>query len=248
MKRWAKKNRSCFGELARLGGLVLACLLMAAPWGAGEAQATEIPFTSQALQSLASVHRDDYLTDDFHPLSEVGEQLREPREEPLEVISDLIIAENWDAWMIFQANPALAVPLAEVQIYIVETERVAKRPKVQERRYLAKESRVSEQAWYEEPPPKQRISTTQQDKSLRQGLLEVGTKKAPSGPSGPAGILNWFLDDEGVFSGRPWSWENFLPRALTVTGLVVAALMAVEFLHLVVALGMRTLGRGRGSR
>jgi hypothetical protein len=248
MKRGATIYRSLAARNAPWAGFWAASLLLllALSWS-GPVGATEIAFPSKELQTLTSLHRGGSLFDDFQPLPLIEEELHHAHENPQELIEDIIMSENWLVWLAFQAHPSLAVPLAEAQLYIVESDRVAKRPKVQERRYLPKESRVSDQQGPEEPQQLQRAFIAQ-EQSLRIGLLKLDIKPPPSLDRGAAGLLSWLLEDEGVFSGRPWSWDNFLPRVLSVAGLVLGALMAVEFLHLVVALGVRTLGRSRGVK
>jgi hypothetical protein len=53
----------------------------------------------------------------------------------------------------------------------------------------------------------------------------------------------WFTEEDGLFSGRPWSWDNFLPRILTVAGLLVLGLLLTEAMRYITGLGRRMLGR-----
>lgn len=57
------------------------------------------------------------------------------------------------------------------------------------------------------------------------------------------GILGFLFEQEGIFSGEEWNWENFLPRVLSVTVLVVVGLLFIEFLRFIVVAGMRAIGR-----
>lgn len=72
------------------------------------------------------------------------------------------------------------------------------------------------------------------------GLLQGQGARQPSGSA--SGILGWLFEDEGVFSGRDWSWDNFLPRILSVTALVVVGLLFIEFLRFLVLLAVRSIG------
>jgi hypothetical protein len=72
------------------------------------------------------------------------------------------------------------------------------------------------------------------------GLLDLGSE----GVAKRFNLAAWLLEDEGVFSARPWSWENFLPRMFSVAGILAFGLLLVEFLRVVARLGLRTLGGG----
>jgi hypothetical protein len=51
------------------------------------------------------------------------------------------------------------------------------------------------------------------------------------------------MEEDGLFSGRPWNWDNFLPRILTVAGLLVLGLLLTEAMRYITGLGRRMLGR-----
>ncbi|MBI5523768.1 MAG: hypothetical protein HY910_14160 [Desulfarculus sp.] len=226
--------------------IMCLCLSLCAPpaWAAG------VHFPGREIEAQTTLHRGGSLSDGFEPSDTSSlEYLRQVHEDPLLLIDEMIATENWDAWQIFQASPGLGIPLIAAQFYIVysaEADRMSKRPKVQERRYLPKESRVSDQQWFEEQTQRERQPQQRayivQERSVQQGLLKMDTRSPRAATSGFR-PLNWLFEEEGVFSGRPWNWENFIPRVLTVAGLVLLVLMVIEFLHLVVAAGMRTLGR-----
>ncbi|RJX34581.1 MAG: hypothetical protein C4525_06845 [Desulfarculus sp.] len=73
------------------------------------------------------------------------------------------------------------------------------------------------------------------------GLLQEQGRRVP--PAG-WGVLEFLFLEEGLFSGEEWSWENFMPRLLSVAALVVTGLLFIEFLRVVVMLGLRVF---RGS-
>lgn len=231
-----------------MGGLAIMglwlCLCSAPAWAGG------IHFPGREIETQTTLHRGGSLSDGFEPSDTSSlEYLRQVHEDPLLLIDEMIAAENWESWQIFQASPGLGIPLIAAQFYIVysaEADRMSKRPKVQERRYLPKESRVTDQQWFEEQQqrreqPQQRAYIVE-ERSVQQGLLKVDTR-SPRTATASFRPVSWLFEEEGVFSGRPWNWENFIPRVMTVAGLVLAVLMVIEFLHLVVAAGMRTLGR-----
>ncbi|MBI4800002.1 MAG: hypothetical protein HY794_15005 [Desulfarculus sp.] len=248
MNYWDYKTNSSAGARVVAGILVVVSLwvgLWAPPaWAAG------VHFPGRDIEAQTTLHRGGSLSDGFDPSDASSlEYLRQVHEDPLMLIDEMIATENWEAWQIFQASPGLGIPLIAAQFYIVysaEADRMSKRPKVQERRYLPKESRVSDQQWFEEQKQRERQPQQRayivQERSVQQGLLKMDTRSPRTATSGFR-PLNWLFEEEGVFSGRAWNWENFIPRVLTVAGLVLAVLMVIEFLHLVVAAGMRTLGR-----
>lgn len=84
----------------------------------------------------------------------------------------------------------------------------------------------------------------EQDTSV--GLLKGRGQRTPSGRA--VGILGWLFEEEGVFSGNEWNWENFLPRILSVTALVVVGLLFIEFLRFLVLLGIRSLSQAERKR
>lgn len=71
------------------------------------------------------------------------------------------------------------------------------------------------------------------------GLLQGQGFRTPSGRA--TGVLGWLFEDEGVFSGNEWNWDNFLPRILSVTALIVVGLLFIEFLRFLVLLGIRSI-------
>ncbi len=54
--------------------------------------------------------------------------------------------------------------------------------------------------------------------------------------------------DEGIFSGREWSWDNFLPRLLSIGGLVCLGLVITELMHYRTSLGEHLANRERKGR
>lgn len=55
--------------------------------------------------------------------------------------------------------------------------------------------------------------------------------------------FGWIMEGQGLLSGVPWSWANFIPRLLTIAGLIVFGFLFTEFLHLIYRLGVRMMGR-----
>ncbi len=229
-------------------------LFCAAPAGA-----IEIVFPSQELQALTSLHRGGSLVDNFQALSLIAEQMRQAYEDPLEIIDELILAENWEAWRMFQATPGAAVPLAATQLYVLHMGKSGKRTplKLGERALKPPKVRVDRTTETETVQAEylgENLTPSKFESLFRQGLLVIDNKKGGNlkEPFKPAdqtfAVLEMLFEGDGPLSGRPWTWENFLPRLLTITVYVVGGLLLIEFAHLVVLLGLRGLGRRRGAR
>lgn len=51
--------------------------------------------------------------------------------------------------------------------------------------------------------------------------------------------FGWLLEDEGIFSGEEWSWDNFLPRVAQIAGLLIVGLLITEILRYFMVLGLK---------
>ena len=232
MTPWAARVRLCaFGSGGRRPGvccLLTLLLALAAP------SAQAYFYSSAELLDSGPPGQAETTPEDFQPYTiPILDELRQPPQELDLFIQELIADENWEDWQRFQASTATVIPVASAQLYIIYSEEYArsKRPKVQMREHLPKEPKVvRRQIWVRE--------------GANVGLLQRGETKRGRVAWKP---LSWLFEDEGIFSGREWTWDNFIPRLLTITGLVFGLLMIVEFLHLLAALGIRTL-RGRDQR
>lgn len=259
MNRGTKNFCSCCDGATQGGGIFfLGLFLLALTW-ALTAQATEIVFPSNDLQALTSLHRGGSLADDFQPLPILEEQIHQDHEDPLELLEDLIMAENWESWRIFQGTPGAAVPLAATQLYILYSGKAGKRSplKFGEKALKSPSVRVEKATETQVDVPSAdewaKQSPSKFDSLFRQGLLIIenkkGSLKEPFKPQEQGlSVLEFLFEGDGPLSGRPWTWENFLPRVLTITAYLVGGLMLIEFLHLVLLVGLRSLGRSRGAK
>jgi len=160
----------------------------------------------------------------------------------------LMADESWDQWKVFQRTPGMSVPLGSIKnvLIMVRAGYMAKRP-------LAARTAVREgppgavmytprpggdegsfrllRFLYYSPPPRQL------------GLLNLEVADKARGFS-LAGLLT---EEQGIFSARPWSWENFLPRLFTVAGIMAAGLVTVELLHFIISGLTRIRGRSRSQ-
>ena len=211
-----------------LAGLLALSLMLGLP----QAKGIDIPFQRLLGEDLGGMG--DQQEEEFQPISEPTlEYLRQPHQELDVLIQELIADENWEAWQTFQSTTATVIPVASAQLYIIYSAELSrtKRPKVQVSSHMAKEPKVVRTF---------RLAEIQ----TMLGQLQKEYGKRGNVTWKP---LSWLFDEEGVFSGREWTLDNFMPRLLTIAGVVVGLLVFVEFLHLLAALGMRTL-RGRGNR
>lgn len=157
----------------------------------------------------------------------------------LEVIRD----ENWINLLHVQASREALIPLASANLYIVHAVRVSqlKKSKVQEvppdefepsrwdlRVYAPSDADVRAYA-----PDFWNLRAKAPD------LQKVPAKSSSQEPVSGWRPLRWLFEEEGLFSGQSWNWDNFLPRLLTVAGLVLGGLLAVEVLHAIVQMGGR---------
>lgn len=212
-----------------VGALLVAWLLLgrAAPAQAGFWSSAVL--NGRTLASLVVEEREDYQPIPYDQRA----YLRLMRyEDPQELIDQAIAWENWEAWQIFQATPAAAVPLAAAQLYIAFTTSLdlSRQSKVQNTYELAKL-----------PPTVDWRDFKVYHPSVWSGLLGVDDRRTDAPLSW--GPVSWLFEADGLFSGRPWDWDNAWPRILTIFGMVLIMLVVVEFLRLVRALGMRIIGR-----
>jgi hypothetical protein len=162
--------------------------------------------------------------------------------EPDVLAMEMIRDENRSTLELYTASRETIIPLASAQLYIVHAVRVSqiKRGKVEE---MAPEETPPQPTWFVKHIPSELPSIPDMNKFAK--LLE----RHPLPELKGFRPVDWLFEQEGLFSGRPWSWENFLPRLATVAGLVLGGLFAVEALRALFSLGRRTMGNGgQGKR
>jgi hypothetical protein len=150
---------------------------------------------------------------------------------------EMIRDENRSTLDLYTASRETTIPLASAQLYIVHAVRVSqiKRGKVEE---VAPLEAPPPPAWLVKQLPTELPSIADIDKFAK--LLE----RHPLPEFKGVRPVDWLFEQDGLFSGRPWSWENFLPRLATVAVIVLGGLFAVEALHALLSLGRRAMGNG----
>jgi len=139
----------------------------------------------------------------------------------------LILEESWEDWLAFQRTPYRVIPLEALKRILLVDYVHTKLGQISasEPGEVLEAARnlllPGEAAWI---PSKEGLVSHRGD----------GTKRFSP--------FEWLTQEEGLFSGRPWDWENFLPRLFTVGGLVVLGLLVTEGLHYLFGLGARVMG------
>lgn len=161
---------------------------------------------------------------------------------------DLIREESWSQWQAFQRMPGRLIPLASVSL-MYKGGLLRKRPLVRRRRWAeakapknVQTTTPAEQSPFS-PPPMEKLLRKISELESRHGLWRSDNSPNVKGWR----FANFLFAEEGVFSGRPWDWDNFLPRLLSVGAMVAAGLIFVELMRLIVNLGSKTL-RGRDRK
>ncbi|MCF8032802.1 MAG: hypothetical protein K9K66_18915 [Desulfarculaceae bacterium] len=154
--------------------------------------------------------------------------------------AELIRDEHWLELVNFERDPLTVLPVLSAQLYMVYGD--LSHSRVRRTRTPTERSRISQATRLPEPgiPVLMRLLFPGQVKGEAVGLLERENRRPRT--RGGYSLLNWLFEEEGVFSGTQWDWENFLPRLLSVVALVVAGLFVIEFLRLLVMLGVKAVG------
>ncbi len=222
-----------------LGGIVLAALLL----GAGPAGAHLMP-----VQGLL---RPRPLTQ--QPASPEGDHIPPEFSIPDTIWIDglgiapwhhylwvLIRVESWDSWLAFRNHLGTPVVLSSISI-MYKGGYIRKRPPVRVAYSSRRAKRgSSEVAQRSSPPPTETkdVVAVKLQRLEQQLSYLIGSSPAPVTSKGFS-FSAFLFEEEGIFSGRPWDWENFLPRLLTIGGIVVGALLFTEFMRLIFGLGRR---------
>ena len=56
-------------------------------------------------------------------------------------------------------------------------------------------------------------------------------------PQQKSNFMEWLTEDEGLFSGSEWTWNNAMQRLLTVAGFILVALLGTEAVRYLLGLG-----------
>jgi len=143
--------------------------------------------------------------------------------------------EDWSNWQDFVRFESKVIPLGSAWrvLYLVSAGFMEKRPLSirSEEPQLAKAYVQVLRRMYYKPDPRE------------VGFLRI---ENPAPLTSRWSLYGFLMEDKGLFSGRPWSWENFLPRFFAMGGMLVGGLLAIEFLRFIVSMGLR-LGSRRKS-
>ncbi len=211
----------------RIATLVLALALLE-PVDAGA-----VMVTGQEMIGWSESWERDDLQSTVEPLVSLEMVYRawgEP--ETLEVLAERMLRdENWDSWRRYQATTETRVPLAATQQFLESATRLSRLDK-----------RLQVRLTRERPPfPEEEVL----EKAFRLFNPQDQIGKVTAAPVEraytPFKLFSFLMEDDGVFSGRAWSWDNFLPRIATISAIVLGGLSLVEFLRLVANLGIRRL-------
>ena len=221
-------------RLNNRGWLAARALVVAGLWLLlGSANAGASQFTGQELVGWPAVWGRDEFRLDLEPLASLEMSYRawgDP--ETLEVLRDRMIRdENWEVWLRYEVSTEARIPLASTQQFLESASRLSRL-----------EKRLQVRLTRERPPfPEEEVL----EKAFRlfnpQEQISKIIAAPESRPVTAFKLFSFLLEDEGVFSGRAWSWDNFLPRIATISAMVIGGLLLVEFLRLVASLGIRRL-------
>jgi hypothetical protein len=148
----------------------------------------------------------------------------------------LLHDEDWSDWQDFIGLETKVIPLGSARrvLYLVSAGFTSKRPLSLDWGEPTKAKAYVEvlRRMYYRPDPSQL------------GFLRLD---APPPQSSRWSLMRIFTQDKGLFSGRPWSWDNFLPRLFTIGGMLIGGLLGIELLRFILRAGLRLGGRRRSG-
>ncbi|MBU1274673.1 MAG: hypothetical protein KJ720_04795 [Proteobacteria bacterium] len=229
--------------MSRLSSAVLAVALLLA---VAAPPAPAFVHTAQRLYT-ENIHEEAVRLDDFSdppPEKGIGWELyRQTDDIPL-FTDEMIRDEHLMVLVAFERDTSTILPILSARMYLLYN-------RVLHRHMREAEASQKTRVYGKFPDPGIPLmlkllfpSHVEQESAV--GLLRRGDQRNPSGRS--VGLLGWLFEEEGVFSGNEWNWENFLPRILSVTALVVVGLLFIEFLRFLVLLGIRSLSQADRKR
>lgn len=147
---------------------------------------------------------------------------------------EIMLDESWEKWVTFQKNLITVMPLESLKrIVRVYYQPPGKRKRMVQRTRTAP-SEVSHYVPLYRPSkrPKGMVSLF---------IFEDTQKRSPN----PSKLFGWLFEEPaGLFSGREWDWDNFLPRLGTIAGFLLVGFLITEVLHYLKVLGKKMLKRG----
>ncbi len=222
-------------KLAGILTLALSLALGSTAWA--------LPFEAADLLAVEPPHPVEYRLSqvNFRPMYYYYLAIPQPFDS-LEVMSaEIVRDEHLSVLIAFQRSTASVLPIVSAQLYIIQATRVSQMKKTPLTEYVDWEEQDKGLLY---PGREWLFARFLPEKESSRVVEEVTAERPVSGWQFTA----WLTEGEGLLSGQPWSWDNFLPRLLSVCALVLGALLLVESFHLLVAMGMRTSGTTRKRR
>ena len=140
----------------------------------------------------------------------------------------LLRDETWSDWQNFVRSGTTVIPLGSARqvLFMVHAGYMEKRPLSRTSTLpKRKEAYLAAMRYLAYQPPPRRLGFLRLDK--------------PEPKRSRWNLFSVLTEEEGVFSGRPWSWDNFLPRLFTVVVMLVGGLLGVEVLRFILTFGRR---------
>lgn len=211
--------------------LLLLCL------GAGSASAAVFTarYLLEPLFAFQTEHAIDYLRLPKDP--GMGWLVYKHQDNVPTLTNELITEESLFDISEFERGATTIIPVVPVTLYL----RYASRD-LEERE--AEGSRIFRRG----PPPVPIFLRLLFPKVVAPHKLGLIQEQGRRVPAAGWGVLEFLFVEEGLFSGEEWSWDNFMPRLLSVAALVVTGLLFIEFLRVVVLLGLRAFRSSSGHR
>ncbi|WP_156360874.1 hypothetical protein [Dethiosulfatarculus sandiegensis] len=151
-------------------------------------------------------------------------------------LSDTIILdESWEEWLRFQREARTSIPLLALKRLLVGAARYEYAGTYGEK--FTNTIRIIEN------DPINLGFLLKSANPIDRKVDSVRTKRDAMEYEQSFNPFNWIMEGQGLLSGRPWNWANFIPRLLTIAGLIVFGLLLTEFLHLIYRLGVKMMGR-----
>lgn len=229
------------GSRQSMSRMSLALLVMVFLLGAAAPPAHSYVLSAQRL-FMDNLRETATRLDDFSdspPEAGMGWQIYRQTDRVPFLTAEMIRDEHLVKVAAFERSTTTVLPLLSAQMYLTYSRAML--------RYMAKsEGEELTRVYRQLPEPGiplmlKLLFPGYVSKETSLGILRTSGPR--TSPGGSSGILGWLFEDQGVFSGQKWSLENFLPRVLSVTALVVVGLLFIEFLRFLVLLGLRSLGQ-----
>ncbi|MCB2228381.1 MAG: hypothetical protein KQH53_17005 [Desulfarculaceae bacterium] len=225
---------------------LIPALLLVMLWsGLTACPAGAFPFSSSSLVEsdvkYQAVRFDDFSDEPF--IRGLGWDLYIDLDEFPLITAELVRDEAWLKLVKFERDTSTILPVLSAQLFLTYRDISIKQVQRIREAVYQKMSRISPHKLPDPGiPVLLRLMFPGQAKGDVIGLLEKEARRRGINRNQYGNLLSWLFEEEGLFSGNEWDWENFLPRLLSVVALVVAGLFLIEFLRFLANLGMRAVG------